>query len=508
MDYKIIVYTDGSAGPTMPGNLGSGYHGYIYDADEEVKRSGDVPKDGYPSIYGYVGKDNEVEFKEYEKEKIRVVPIGYIDGMFSPGNNYKGYANDAEVDAIVYFFSNLVKNFNSDIEIFKNTSEITLLADSLVALLVMKRVLQHYNTWYDKCIGKDGFKQNKLEECIKENYKNLTDNVFRYVSSVANILINTFGKELPKLNLVKVKGHNGNIGNEVADSWAVCARKYHTMVDTSVLITDRYWKPTIDKHPLLRYKELFFMLNSKDVGYLTIMNYSSAFTVGQRTADVIYGVVSIAEDPVIDLIRELNNIYNARYTNDPILLYAMDLNEIYKPENVVNIRNFKDKIFTMDNKGNIRLNDEINVIYPIKPSGLAKQVYDTTMSFSVILEDFKLYLKDNKKPDHTLDWIDITDKVFKVKGKKLECILPNGNKDITLKDVNVLKHKFDLKLYHNIDIIDRNHLKALDKYKDTKVYVVFKPNGNRCIKYYTVITVDSKNIYGIWQNMFSSRIYL
>ena len=41
-----------------------------------------------------------------------------------------------------------------------------------------------------------------------------------------------------------------------------------------------------------------------------------------------------------------------------------------------------------------------------------------------------------------------------------------------------------------------------------EVKPIYKRFTDRCIKYYTVITVDSKNIYGIWQNMFSSRIYL
>ncbi len=43
-----------------------GHHGYYYDDEAEVKRSGDAPKDGFPSKVGYLGPDNMSGYSNIE----------------------------------------------------------------------------------------------------------------------------------------------------------------------------------------------------------------------------------------------------------------------------------------------------------------------------------------------------------------------------------------------------------------------------------------------------------
>lgn len=507
---EAIIYTDGSSGPGAPGTLGSGYHGYYFDTSLEFKKTTDLPPNAFISKYGYIGPDNSVDYMMEDKNKISVNPLGYIDGMWANVMHTLGFANEAEVLAIAYALKNGVNDLYPDL------NKLTILSDSQVALLVFQnatRILDKYTI----AIGNIDDYKNKIEEV----YPKATDNIKNYLVFALDAILFAKSKN-DKITLVydKVKGHSGNIGNEKADRLASTARKncyvFKDMnkceyTDCSKL-SNRYWKSNNDRHPFLRYKELFFLHNDlSKQPYFTIMNYTSAIPVGQRSAEPIYGLVKIDNDDSINSIRNINTSYEKAFQNKPILVYAMDLNEVFHPEHIVDINNFGKFIFTRNNKEQLSFLDKDLCVFPIRPSGLAKQVYDKTVNLSYILEtclkDTSEGKVENKKDK--LIYQNITDLIFKkevVKNKeKLTCIIPNGNKDISVK-LNALDINF--KLYHNVDIIDRNHLKALEKNTDVEIWLVLKQESDIVYTYFTVVNIPSLNTYGIWHNMFSSRIFL
>lgn len=513
---EAIIYTDGSAGPTLPGKMGSGYHGYYFDRTLEFKKTTDLPPDGFISIYGYIGPDNALDYAKEDKTKISVNPLAYIDGMYTNPDKL-GFANEAEVEAICQALLHVDKyNPNNDGELAK-IGQLTILSDSQVALLVFNnatKILDKYKIDIEEA-------DFKADEAIEKAHPNATDNIKLYLRMAmeAIAVIKSNNPDI-KIEYNKIKGHSGNIGNEKADRLAVTARKNSGVLgwfrdDCRITYAPtRYWKANLERHPFLRYKELFFLHNDiSNAPYVTIMNYTSAIPTGQRSAEPIYGLVKLTDDPLIDLIKNINTSYEKMFKYRPILLYAMDLNEVFNPEHLIDINNFGKYAFVKNPNEQLLLLDKYLTMFPIRPSGLAKQVYDKTNNFSFILENCLKDTSENRLENtkYKLVYQNITDLIFKKevvkKKEKMSCILPNGNKHIDIK-TKLNGKEINFKLYHNVDILDRNHLKALEKYTDIEVWLVYEQKSDTVYNYYTVIYIPSTNTYGIWQNLFSSRLFL
>ena len=484
---NMILYTDGSAGTTTKSPLGMGYHGYFYE--DVIKKTSDVPTGAFPSKKGYIGQDNIVEFAAQDLEQLKVSPIGYLDGYLA-GDEFMGTSPEAEVYATRYAIESVVLYFRDS---KYHLEKIDIYTDSMYSIYIFSKVIEH-------------IKNQELMEDILRDYKNeMTRNfipkVYDFLSAVYLDYPNL------KINLFKIAGHTGNVGNELADQLAGTARKlYHyglKRVSKEVWTLNKYWKPSVTRHPFLRYKELFFMHNDTDpYANLTVMNYTGPDKVGSRTGNPIYGIIRLKEIPSI--IKDVIDNYRSNFRYDPVLVYAVDMERLYRPEYQSFINGFGIQSFIPNKNSQLKFLDKEPVIYPVYPAGMGRKAYDLTQNLSNILDQALLDIE--KLPDSkTRKVIDITDKIYATINKKKSTVL--GQKDDIEVEFDSDGKKIKINLIQDIDIINRNHFKQMEK-DDVLVYLYLVRTGIACWVYYTVIINKTLDAIGIWHNIFSSKVIL
>ena len=513
MEIAAFVYTDGSAGPGSPGQLGMGYHGFYYDVDKEYKKSADVPNEGFPTSVGYVNPSIIYDTENEEVLKIltttnldtlKINPIGYIDGMFSvPGD--KGYSNDAEIKAIeqaLLRITELVENNDYTLK------RLVIYSDSKVALGTWGHVISIYRNHNELTTPGN---EEKLREFINTTYDKNAESTRVYIFNMVNALVNFMEKtNKPKLLLSKVKGHNGDIGNELADDLAGQARRLALSgqaVNMHKWHTERYWKPNINKPNFLRFRQLYFINNTKnhieaDKAYFTVMNYGS-IDVGKRSGDPLYGMVRM--DNIPSEIIDVMDRYHKEHSEHPVLVYTVDLDKLYKPDYVKFFNAFGSDALSASNN-DLTIMGKDPLAFPIKPAGLAKRVYDNTTSLIGRLETARNEV-NNFKNGNGKYYFDITDLIYETKGKKLSCIIKQGSKTLDLNgfELDSKEHTVNTKLVLGTDIPDRNTLKAMEG-DEPKVYIMFQREGVGIYGYYIFILSEKSKSYGVYHNMFSNHI--
>ena len=499
----MVLYTDGSASGAEAGLLGMGYHGYYFENDV-IKKTTDVPTAGFPSKEGYIGPDNESEFILQNTDHLKVTPLGYLDGYVA-SDEYLGFSIGAEMYASEFGIASTVDYFKNSKDY--NLTKIQVHTDSLYAITVFQRAMKHLK---EDPTMKDNHSK------IAEFYKKETTQMFMHR---ALNFVDKIQHDIPGLVLefVKVRGHTGNIGNELADKLAGLARKLCLESGDEVKLSnwtnDRYWKPNVQRHPFLRYSELFFMHNVEPIdlehnlGYFTIMNYKGSNKIGSRTAEPIFGIVKISNVPSI--LKDLVYHYQEKYRDSPILIYAVDMDKLYRPEYQSFLDGFGIGSFLGNDKNQLKILNQDTVVYPVYPPGMGRKVYDNTQQMANILDQALLDIESGVLDYGNRFYVDVTDKIYKEEGegkkKKVTTILANGQ-DIKLK-VKLNNQDIDISIIPNIDIIDRNHLKAMEK-DDTKVYILFSRQGELCYDYYSIVINKKLNSSGIYHNLFSSRVIL
>ena len=121
-----------------------------------------------------------------------------------------------------------------------------------------------------------------------------TDDLSTLDPSIPNLdLYHILKKELfliphIKVKLDKVKGHDVSVGNIMADRLAVMGRIVATRSSGRYMINHtpagKYWSGEQDRHPLLKYKQLFFLTEGRGRGKPTysIINYSGGIVTGKQ----------------------------------------------------------------------------------------------------------------------------------------------------------------------------------------------------------------------------------
>ena len=235
------------------------------------------------------------------------------------------------------------------------------------------------------------------------------------------------------------------------------------------------------------------------------MDYGS-IDVGKRSGETLYGIVRMDNIPreIVDVMEN----YQKQYIEYPMLVYTIDLDKLYKPDYNKYIMNLGIDSMVRDKNGNMLAMSREPFVYPIKPAGLAKRVYDNTNSLISTLETARSEIAKGFENGNGKFYYDITDLIYEVKGKKLNCKLSNGAKFLELKNIKLDKDiTVNTKLVLGIDLPDRNTLKAMES-DNPKVYVMFLREGPSIYSYYMFILSDTAGSYGVYHNLFSSRVYL
>jgi ribonuclease HI len=462
-----VIYTDGSSKnltrPGHPGHWGCGLHGYIYSSNNLDNKNGDKPNGYVISDIGYI------ENSQLAKDPYKTVVVDqYINGYES--YERVGTNNTGEITGILLAITESLKN---------DITTLYIKTDSTYAMHVFETV-----------------KSDPAKNWDRADLKNR-----EYYFIVADILKEAEESNM-KIRIVKVAGHSTAIGNHLADRMALLGRlssiKYNAD-KTNVVYSDaaKYWKPKLERHPFLNYKQLFFTnhLEAEDgPGIYSILDFKKDDETGKKSSSSTYGLV-VLNDKVPE-IENVKRIYQNNL-NSLSLISSLELNMIYKQNNKFYNDTFGDDAYTFNNRGRkyLSLLEEDIVCTEVYPPGLAKNALDKTLQLGNILNDYR-----GDKAIYT--YTDISDRIYGVDEKgKVDTIITQDDKMISLKHNDI-----DIVLQMNNDILSRNQFKKIEK-DDVDVVLVTIEKSKNSIEYFTIVHMKKTNDIIILCNFYSNSVY-
>ena len=484
-EYNCVLYTDGSFIRTdndlLAGFRGSGVHGYFYNIHDEInKNTTNKPNKFVITNKGYF---DENRFKS-SNEHYLVTPTHYLDACFSYVNY--GTNNTAEMEAVIDIL-NYIGTIDQD-------------SGMTIRNIVLRIDSQYVIGWITKLLE-------------KTTYDDKIDNL-DLVKDLDKIL-NTLVDAGIGIEVIKVTGHSGEVGNDTADTLAKhgriqsCVRNVFKSVN--LRSASKYWNRSDDsRHPFLRYKQLFFTNTLKapnDKIYYSVMDYATDVEPGRKTHNACFGLISLKEHQQLieDAIRRYHE-QSYRLSRRSVVS-TLNLNNLFHRNTTHYFDMFLDKIFNFDNRG-YNLNNLLDdpIVYTINPGGLALQAMERMEILYNILKEYKE--KDSVKT--VRKYINITDTIYKKETNKkgevvYNTLIPNGT--------NVLQLEVDLNSYQPTvtfdlgkDTLSRNQFKNLEKSLPT-VWLVLHPVSEQVYYYYTIVDLGEEGI-GIFCNFYSGKIVL
>ena len=462
-----VIYGDGSS--DLRYNVyGCGITGYIYNKASIGETSSDIPSKYYITEKGYI------EFEQFPKSGLKkVIPCFYFDGLYGYKGN--GGSDVAELLAFINAFNNLLVpeyGFNFEKMIFKTDSSYVILA------------LDHLQTQGEQALG-NPLKAN--QDLLKEIL----------------IILKTLKDKNIELETIKVQGHSTSLGNNTADRLANTAR-VSGLQKFFIRENKKHWSKTEDPHPMIGFKQLFFVnsdkLNNENI--YSIMNYKTNVEVGKRTHEALFGL-TLLSNPV-GLIEEVKSNYNQNVS--PLnLLSFIDLSVLFNRDTSYYHSLINNDCFTFNIKNNSLVNIFGDIVAKnVYPPGLAAQAFDKMNVLYNIINKFKIW-KEKDEKDKNMVFINVSEHFYSVSKKgKYNCLIPNGT---NILDINVEafggKHKIPLSL--SIDTLSRNAFKKLEAESPSVYLVLIKTE--KVIEYCTLIETSNKDI-GIYCNPYSCKIFL
>lgn len=481
-NYSAVLYTDGSFinnnSELMVGFRGSGVHGYLYDEKDIKKSTSNRPNKFVITNKGYWEENN---FKE-TSEHYLVSPSYYLDASFSFVNH--GTANTAELEAVLE-----ILKYMQTLQDF-NVTNLVLRIDSMYTIQWIEKFLNDQPVQYD-----DSTPNVEVIKELEQVIKNLT-------------------KSGLKISVLKVAGHSGEVGNETADKLAKhgriqsCIRNIFKSI--KLYPASKYWSKDESRHPLLRYKQLFFTNTLKapnDQILYSVMDYATDVEPGRKTHNACFGLIALKEYQ--KLIEDAIRVYHEQSyrLSRRSVVSTLNLNNLYNRNTTHYFDMFLDKIFNFDKRGyNLNNLHDDPIVYTISPGGLALQALDRMGTLQSIMSEFKV---KEIKPS-IRKFIDITEKIYKRdKNKKgeeiLNILIPNGSSSLQFMvevDGNELPITFDL----GKDTLSRNQFKQIEK-TVKGVWLVLQPVSKDVYYYYTVVDLGEEGI-GVFCNFYSGKIFV
>lgn len=484
----LVFYTDGGCGPTNPGFIGFGIHGYMYTFAKPKKGAG--LDTHILTNNGYVSK-----FNATKKEVEQVTPIHYFDivgGRLEYGTN-----NVAELMAMSMAFQKALEY---------NICRATFITDSEY---VLKGITEWSKSW------------------IKNNWVRQQDGNPVPNADIWKPLLNNFNilkDRGVEVHFTWVRGHgdgtDNSFGNLLSDRYATVGKALSTSGKSKNIVTvkvaDGYWKSEVEKNPLLCHRSMYFSTdaNTQVPGeyYIGSQSKDDEF-IGTRISDGAYAVVQLEEaDTLLEFVRTHQNSISGEYEK----LVKISLDSLYNPQNYSDITEFGEYALTTGVKQRITnlytLNGDAPITTVLDPQRLASRAFDCIAGLKAILMAYRM---DELK---TTSITDITDVLYskeviqkKTKTEVKISFKPEYNVGFSAlpvvinlnTDHGVVEQPVTLTL--GIDLPDRNTLKRLED-ESTKVVVLAWMDAPDVARYASVIV--SKGDYSIWCGYYSNMIFL
>lgn len=485
LEYHLVLYGDGATS-NNPGPTGSGVHGYAYTDEDIITEENGLklrdlpPLKNIPTTKGYVLSPHLPKLK-VDKTVKEVVPRLYIDEIIPYDMNSTNNVGEivASIQTVKYFIEHTDLNIKS----------VNYKTDSEYVIGIFKRVQNDMTRAWDD-----------------EKTKNLE---FYYQIEHISKLFRELGIEF---RTVKVPGHSLILGNEMSDKLAVTARLalVRGITESKLIVTEgKYWKPKVNKHPLLRVKDIYFAhheLATAGKGVYSVLDYDLEVEVGKLSSETMFGLIVLKEpDEHIEKIINYDKLINKNHSS----LSSLSLSVLYgQPYQHYGLK-FGDMTLTPNRAGN-----GINVINmkdtPLTsimvPQGLAKTSYDRTLNLRGTMDRYREFIKSGKLVDK-YSYIDITDLIFQQGPKRLEIKLPMSEKYIKFNHTTSFGKEVEMTIALGRELIDRNSLKQLEKLQP-KIYVEVCEASKKCLNFNTIVDMGATGDIGVYTNFYSSTFII
>ena len=518
LTYQAVIYADGGSIPN-PGFAGFGLHGYFFT---DLKSSPNaVPKKpvaianhfmeyfnktpngvdyATSTDCGYIAYKPGTELKKGYKA---VTPIGYVDAaisFFDPQTN-----NVAELSALQKAFEIIIEVQTLEMKL----SKVKFFLDSQYVLNTVTK------------FG-DAYRKNGWKTSLGEPAKN--------ADLIENILLLRDKIKESGIELVYewVKGHQGDLGNGMADYQAsIAVRRARAMDNPNIVhwsLHKGYWDADVERHPFMTFPRGYFnrvQTFNKPGEYFIIQPAGEELTIGKRDHEA-YAVIKL-NNPCnyLEAVREAQSKFGQ--DENRVMLDRME--RVYNRFIQKFIRwHGHFCLLPSANERAVNFLDKATVAHEHNPPALIYRVIQAFGELELRLCEFRKRtggeepnLTENEKY-HDIIAHDITSEFYTVgekqKGKEVvqemtlrpEFVVGYKNHILQLEETRdgiTKKHKFPMAL--GMDVPDRNALKRLEDHKPQVFLVTWKASPD-VLQYAFVI--DCVTGTGIWSNYFCDRIFV
>lgn len=472
-----VIYTDGGCRPSR-GIGGWGIHGYTYNLLEEQPKI--VKKIDAPTKSGYA---DDAEVKALKT--VPVSPMEYIDGWGSliPESTN----NIAELTAAI-----------NGLKVIDRTDakEATILSDSQYVITGVKE-------WSKKWIAQNWIKQDGTPVPNADVWKELLATIQDVQSKDR------------KVTWTWVKGHNNNLGNELADRNAtrgvITGKKGIDLQQYEYNPAKGYWNPKVEYNRMFSHPRWYFTTNqtvtnqSKDGRWVYHCGQHSAKNevLGKRVSDHAFSVLFMKEkETVLEAVREYQAEISDGLYSDIVIAY---LDKVLSANLYYEISNYGCSFIQQSTAlRDLYTTDDQLITNECRPPRMA---YTAIENLNILEQTLESFLAND---DPGLVITDITPYFYEqaeAKGKsstKLKAALASSTKAVdvvgsynTTGELKTAKVTLSLA----IDLPNRNALSALAE-RDPKVSLLTYKESAAGFRYCVVISAGDD--IGIWSSVHSN----
>ena len=476
----IVIYADAGVRPTNPGPGGWGIHGYVY--------SKEVPKKGSGSGYKLTINGYKTKPAGEDKGPTEVTPLKYLDGY---GTIHKATNNSAEIQAAINGLDYASKYPNTTCSIITDSK------------YVVTGASEYLNRWKaNNWIKSDGQEvSNKLE------WQALDNKVSALLAMNSNV------------EFKWIKGHNGDLGNELADKHATIG-VFQSMNGTirqevATSLVDGYWKSDFERSPLLHHPRSYFanvQEGLKPGEYYCGTHGTDDELLGNRMSDGAYAYVLLNEqDDMLESVR----VAQSRKTDILGSIFLIRLDQLYSPKTQMEIKKWGDAAFYRKSEKSLDLYLVTRMADKADESPLTRELWPPRLASRAIdsLNYLKsIYLEVTNEEINRFTITDITTNIYEASKQgsyKIKSDLTTGATAIGVQANYSLEegivNNCDLSLFLGIDLPDRNSLKRLEKL-NPKIQLLSWKESSLSFRYVTLVTCDIGK--GIWAGCYTNFKFL
>lgn len=489
-EHSIILYTDGGCKPSR-GIGGWGIHGYVFK-DEEAKQGTGNPK-FTPTNTGYVTTTGS-------GAKPPVTITHYVDG-----------------------FGSLIPESTNNIAELSAVIAALRIADQLsIKKVILKMdstyVLEGMTSWMHGWAKANWTKNGGDDISNVEHWRVIYDEKKRLEEKGV-----TF-------TLLKVKGHSGDQGNDLADANAsrgIVAGRNGTEA-CLVQITDAkgYWNTKVERNRLFSQSRWFFQASpetqltddGRHIYYLGDPREDDEL-LGKKIADATFSVLYLKDpDPVLSAVqRTMTNLANSgldglfttsrKKIGAHLGLMRGDLSKIFASQVYDEVSTYGDMLLARDFVNNRVLTaDNTLLAEEIRPARLAFNAIDVLQNLENVMIEYLM-----GRTGVRLQTTDLTPILYESDTSKKKPVFKlKSNINSSMRSIKVdancytpgdkiIQEKLVLTL--GLDLPDRNTLAAIAG-ESTKVVLLTWPESERAIRYATIVQTESD--LGIWSGPYAN----